>query len=202
MRKMKVNGESRMNKLVLASASPRRKELLEQIGLEFTVCASQGPEVTTRFMPDEVVKELSYQKAKDVYNRGNRDKVVIGADTIVWFEESILGKPKNEKECFEMLKSIQGQKHYVYTGVTIVWNDGVSTHVVSFCESTKVEIHRMSDEEINAYIATKDPLDKAGGYGIQGPFAKYVDRIEGDYNNVVGLPVARLYQEMKSLRLV
>ncbi|MBP9996138.1 MAG: septum formation protein Maf [Lachnospiraceae bacterium] len=189
-------------KIVLASASTRRRDLLEQIGLTFEICASKGPEITTRFMPEEVVKELSYQKAKDVYNHGNRDAVVIGADTIVWFEDEILGKPMNEHQCKEMLKKIQGSKHYVYTGVTIMWCENDSTHMITFYECTKVKLHAISDDEIDDYIATGESMDKAGGYGIQGYFARFVDGIEGDYNNVVGLPVGRLYQEMKKLELI
>lgn len=190
-----------MKNVVLASASPRRKELLHQMGLEFEVCQSKQAENTSRTIPYEVVKELSYQKAKDVYSRGHKDSIVIGADTIVFHGGEIMGKPKNAKECKEMLRSLAGDAHHVFTGVTVLWEEDGSTHVLSFYEDTKVFVYQMSDAEINAYVATGEPLDKAGAYGIQGGFAKYIERIEGDYNNVVGLPIAKLYQELNKLGL-
>lgn len=194
----------RMKKIILASASPRRKELLSQVGIGFTIQVAKGNEVCLRTKPDEVVKELSYQKAREVFDKGNRESIVIGADTIVYLEGNILGKPKDNAEWSRMLHNMQGKAHYVYTGVTVIWRDDVdnSTHVLSFEENTKVYVHRMSDREIDEYISIGEALDKAGGYGIQGYFAKYIDRIEGDYNNVVGLPVAKLYQELKKMNLV
>ncbi len=186
-----------MKELILASGSPRRKELMEQIGLKFSVCESKASEITYRARPDEVVKELSYEKARAVFENDHRDDVVIGADTVVYVGGSILGKPKNEKQCRQMLEALSGRSHYVYTGVTILWTDNGTPHVLSFTEMTKVRLHKLSDEEIDEYIASGEPMDKAGAYGIQGSFAKFIEGIEGDYNNVVGLPVARLYQELK-----
>jgi len=190
-------------KIILASGSPRRRELLEQIGLDFTVEISKGKEITSRTKPEEVVKELSYQKAKEVYDRTGKEAVIIGADTIVCFEDRILGKPTSEEEAREILKMMSGNVHKVYTGVTILWkSDDGNTHVLSFEEVTRVYLYRLNDEEIDKYIATGDARDKAGAYGIQGLFARYVEKIEGDYNNVVGLPVGRLYQELKKSRIV
>ena len=192
-----------MKRIVLASASDRRKQLLKQVGIEFTVCPSKGKEITTRTRADEVVKELSYQKAREVFNKGNQDAIVIGADTIVYFEDHILGKPVNKEQWKEMLKSIQGRSHYVFTGVCVIWkSDDGNTHVLSFEEMTRVELHEISDSEIDEYIASGEAADKAGGYGIQGSFAKFVAGISGDYNNVVGLPVSRLYQEFKKMDLI
>lgn len=192
-----------MKKIILASASPRRKELLSQVGIGFTVQAAKGKEVTSRTKPEEVVKELSYQKAREIYDKGNREAVVIGADTIVYLEGNILGKPANNEDWSRMLHELQGKRHHVYTGVTVIWcGEDNSTYVLSFEEDTKVYIHDMDDREIDEYISIGEAVDKAGGYGIQGYFAKYVERIEGDYNNVVGLPVAKLYQELKKLELV
>lgn len=193
-----------MKKVVLASGSPRREELLRQIGMEFTVCPSKGKEITSRTKPEEVVKELSYQKARDVFDRSEKDVLVLGADTVVYVDDRMLGKPQNEVECHDMLQAIQGRSHYVYTGVTVIWKgeeDG-ATHVLSFEEATKVRVHSMTEREIAEYMDTGESMDKAGGYGIQGTFARYIDRIEGDYNNVVGLPVARLYQELRELNLM
>ncbi len=191
-----------MKEFVLASASPRRKELLNQIGIKFRTCTSKKEEEILRNMPEDIVKDLSYTKARDVYERGNRDAVVIGADTIVVADEKVLGKPKDEEEAFEMIKMLQGDVHQVYTGVSLIWQQNNNTHVSSFVAMTEVELYYMSDEEIRKYIATSEPYDKAGGYAIQGYFARYVKQIKGDYNNVVGLPIGKLYQVMNSLNLL
>ena len=192
-----------MKKIILASGSPRRRELLAQIGVPFEVCVSKAPETTSRTKPEEVVKELSYEKAKAVYNDGHADDVVIGADTVVYMDETILGKPSDKKECKAMLKSISGRSHKVYTGVTVLWREpSGGMHVLSFSVETKVRIYSLTDAEIDEYIATGEPMDKAGAYGIQGAFAKHIESIEGDYYNVVGLPVARLYRELRAHRFV
>lgn len=191
-----------MNKIVLASASPRRKELLEQIGLSFTIEVSSVEEVLTKTVPSEVVMELSAQKAVDVKKNQQDDVIVIGADTIVVHAtaggERILGKPKSEEEAFEMLNCLQGNVHQVYTGVTLCYRK----EVVSFYECTKVHVYEMTKEQIWNYIKTGEPMDKAGAYGIQGRFAAFVKGIEGDYNNVVGLPIGRVYQELCKLNIL
>ena len=191
-----------MKEFVLASASPRRKELLNQIGIKFRTCTSKKEEEILRNKPEDIVKDLSYTKARDVYERGNRDAIVIGADTIVVVDEEVLGKPKDEAEAFAVIKKLQGDIHQVYTGVSIIWQQNNNTHVSSFVAMTEVELYYMSDEEIRKYIATSEPYDKAGGYAIQGYFARYVKQIKGDYNNVVGLPIGKLYQVMNSLNLL
>jgi len=190
-----------MKEVVLASASPRRKELLTQIGIKFRTCTSKKEEEILRNKPEDIVKDLSYTKARDVYDRGNRDAIVIGADTIVVADEEVLGKPKDAEDAFRMIKKIQGDVHQVYTGVSIIWQQNNNTHVSSFVAMTEVELYYMSDEEIRNYIELKEPYDKAGGYAIQGYFARYVKQIKGDYNNVVGLPIGKLYQVMNSLNL-
>lgn len=191
-----------MNKIILASASPRRKELLEQIGLPFTVAVSSVEEVITKTVPWEVVMELSAQKAMDVKKQQKEDCIVIGADTIVVYDDgnggNILGKPKSEEEAFEMLNRLQGNVHQVYTGVTLCFGE----EVMSFYECTKVYVYEMTKEQIQEYIKTGEPMDKAGAYGIQGRFAAFVKGIEGDYNNVVGLPVGRVYQELVRLNMI
>jgi len=191
-----------MKEVVLASASPRRKELLTQIGIKFRTCTSKKEEEILRNKPEDIVKDLSYTKARDVYDRGNRDAIVIGADTIVVADEEVLGKPKDAEDAFRMIKKIQGDVHQVYTGVSIIWQQNNNTHVSSFVAMTEVELYYMSDEEIRNYIELKEPYDKAGGYAIQGYFARYVKQIKGDYNNVVGLPIGKLYQVMNSLNLL
>ncbi len=191
-----------MKEFVLASASPRRKELLAQIGIKFRTCTSKKQEEILRHNPEEIVKDLSYTKARDVFERGNRDAIVIGADTIVVYDEKVLGKPKSEEEAYEMIKMLQGNVHQVYTGMNIIWTDNGNTHISSSVAMTEVELYYMSEEEIRAYVSTKEPYDKAGGYAIQGYFARYVKQIKGDYNNVVGLPVGKLYQILNSLNLL
>ena len=185
-------------KLILASASPRRKELLGKIGLEFDIIPAKGEEVITKTLPWEVVEELSFQKAKEIADLQTEECIVIGSDTIVAKGEEIMGKPKDEADAFRMLSEISGDCHQVYTGVTLI-RTGAEPKVVTFAEKTDVFLYPMSDEEINTYIATKDPMDKAGAYGIQGDFAIHVKGIAGDYYNVVGLPIGKVYQELKQL---
>lgn len=201
-----------MSQIILASASPRRKELLEQIGMEFEICPAKGEEVITQNRPDAVVLELSRQKAEEVaagvltYHETHPDLVtpqdilVIGADTVVAYGDKILGKPKDEADAGRMLMLLQGKKHSVYTGITLVFIDkNGRTGEHRFFERTDVTMYPMDEDEINRYIATGEPMDKAGSYGIQGRCAIYIKQIEGDYNNVVGLPVARLYQELRCI---
>lgn len=185
-----------MGKLILASASPRRRELLSLTGLPFTVMAGNGEEIISTEDPARAVSELSRQKAEAVLLRAEDGDTVIGADTVVALEGRILGKPADEADAFRMLRMLQGRDHAVYTGVTILKKNS-RTAPVTFAERTAVHVLPMSDEEIRAYIATGEPMDKAGAYGIQGRFAVYVAGIEGDYQNVVGLPVSRLYGYLK-----
>lgn len=201
-----------MSQMILASASPRRKELLEQIGAEFVICPAKGEEVITETDPSAVVMELSRQKAEEVaygvliYNEQHadlatpQDILVIGADTVVDYEDQILGKPKDEEDARRMLTMLSGKTHSVYTGVTFVFIDKEGrTGEHCFFEKTDVCMYPLKEEEIDRYIQSGDPMDKAGSYGIQGRFAIHIKEIRGDYNNVVGLPVARLYQELQKL---
>lgn len=187
-------------RVILASASPRRRELLTQIGIDFEVQVSDVEEHITATVPCEVVQELSRQKAEAVMAVcGERDAqtLVIGADTVVACGGEILGKPKDAKDAARMLRLLSGRSHEVYIGVTFVYDEGRKTF--SFYECTKVYFAPMTETEIADYVATGDPMDKAGAYGIQGFCARYITGIEGDYNNVVGLPVGRVYQELKNL---
>ena len=209
-------------RLVLASASPRRRELLSQIGLEFTVMPSTKEENAKTTVAGALVQELSRQKAVDIWEQlsggqgqnpdadqeqisektqepnlnGKRqpELLVIGADTVVCCEGKILGKPHSREAAAEMLTALQGRSHEVYTGVTLY----SQSEAVTFFECTQVEFYPMTEAEISEYIDSKEPMDKAGAYGIQGLGARFVKDIRGDYNNVVGLPVGRLYQELKS----
>lgn len=194
-------------KIYLASASPRRKELLRQVGISFKVVPSDVEEKTTKERPDEVVEELSYQKAVDVCGRlsaeGKEDFVVIGADTVVSVWGKILGKPEDKADAARMLKELQGGSHQVYTGVTIAWKyKDMSPMYATFFECTDVTMYAMTDEEIKTYVDSGEPMDKAGAYAIQGLCAAHIQGICGDYNNVVGLPVGRLSQELKKRGLL
>ena len=187
--------------LILASASPRRKELLEKIGLPFTVQPAKGEERITQKSPAAVVMELSRQKAEEIAAAQTEDCIIIGADTVVAKGEKIMGKPKDAADAKQMLRSIADDCHQVYTGVTLI-RTGAHPQSVTFQEETDVFLYPISDAELDAYIASGDPMDKAGAYGIQGDFAIYVKRIAGDYYNVVGLPIGRVYQELKQMLFV
>lgn len=188
-----------MKKMILASASPRRRELLEQGGIPFTVIPSHAEEKLTTTQPGLAVEELSYLKCSDIYEKFTEDVVVIGADTVVASEGKILGKPSSKEDAVKMLQSLQGKAHEVYTGVTIIVREGEENRKKTFHEKTKVVFYPMSEEEIRSYVDTGEPMDKAGAYGIQGKSAIFIKEISGDYNNVVGLPLARLYQELKNM---
>ena len=231
-------------KIILASASPRRRELLTQIGLDFEVVVSETEEKITSTEPAKVVEELSAQKAEAVWEKlasmtasqgsvtnaerldegsgvsrtdeGSEvcapeeksgetimaEAIVLGADTVVASDGKILGKPKNTEDAARMLTMLQGRGHEVYTGVTILHEENGEKRALTFHEKTTVHFYPMTDAQIREYVATGDPMDKAGAYGIQGFCARYIRGIEGDYNNVVGLPAGRVYQELYGLQTV
>lgn len=216
-----------MIKWILASKSPRRKELLEQMGVPFEIQPAVGEERITDTDPEKVVVQLAEQKAQEValfymnmmdaglasdlewmmQERGetlsaesqkkNEGYLIIGADTVVAYDGQILGKPKDRDMAIAMLETLSGKTHQVYTGVSqiLITERGMETH--SFFERTDVTFHPLRYSEILSYVKSGDCYDKAGGYGIQGKFALYVKKIDGDYNNVVGLPISKLYQETR-----
>lgn len=201
-----------MKNIILASQSPRRRELLEQAGYTFKIIPSTVEETVTCNEPKAVVKELAMQKARDVFDKCSLDNtvcdgytqdklLVIGADTVVAIDGQILGKPKSIEHAGEMIRCLQGKTHHVYTGVAFVWmgedTGQIRTHC--FCEGTAVSCYPMTEEEITAYINTGECMDKAGAYGIQGRFGVYIKRITGDYNNVVGLPISAVYHQLLKL---
>ena len=203
--------------IILASASPRRRELLAQIGIAYQVMVSDADETASSQKPWEMVEEISARKAEAVLRKilteegrraagvqrtgpGKPDSfVVVGADTVVALGQQIMGKPKGKEDAVRMLSLLQGKTHQVYTGVTLLIADGGESKPrrLSFHEKTEVTMYPMSREEICAYVESGEPMDKAGAYGIQGRCAAFIRGICGDYNNVVGLPVGRLYQELK-----
>jgi septum formation protein len=190
-------------KYILASGSPRRRELLARTGIKFDVLPSDMDEIITKEVPSDIVMELAYQKALNVYQKLNlSDCTVIGSDTIVVYRDEILGKPADKAEAYDMLSMLADRTHQVYTGVSLLVNIDEKLTVKTFFEKTDVTLYPISKEDLHAYVESGDSLDKAGAYGIQGDFSIHIKGINGDYNNVVGLPVGRLYQEMKALSLL
>lgn len=206
-------------RIILASKSPRRKELIEGAGFKTLIIPSDADENIEEKDPAELVKKLSEIKAMSVYdcikdkagkNRedfagnsndaGNTDinisenDVVLGADTVVYAGGRILGKPADKDEARDMIQLLAGNVHSVFTGFTLVFDNGKT--ITDYAE-TKVYVYPMNDEEIEDYISTNEPYDKAGAYGIQGIFGRYVEKIDGDYNNVVGLPVSKILYILK-----
>ena len=202
-----------MLKYILASASPRRAELLNKIVGDFEVIISDAEEKAKesfkRMYPSDKACSLSVLKASDVAERiieeykGSSDSfIIIGADTIVMTEnDKSLEKPANKEEAMEMIKILQGNMHRVCTGVTVIYFSAENGERIekTFSECTRVSVYPMSEEEIEEYISTDEPYDKAGGYAIQGRFSAFIKEIYGDYSNVVGLPVGRLYHEIKEI---
>lgn len=210
--------------IILGSGSPRRRELLSQGGYKYIVIKSMCDEDTEVLAPSEYVMTLAKRKADDVFARITVDRslllndpdavstfgpltsdtpfIVIGADTVVSLNGRILGKPHDHNDAYNTLSSLSGQTHNVYTGVSIAYFDGHSGHSGhsrTFYESTQVTFYPMTPEEISWYISTGDVDDKAGSYGIQTQGGLFIKKIEGDYNNVVGLPLSRLYHELNAL---
>ena len=186
-------------KYILASQSPRRRELLARTGLEFEVIPSDVDEKITKEIPSDVVMELAHQKAENVYGKITdlNDYTVIGSDTIVVYRDEILGKPVDKQEAYDML--LADRTHQVYTGVSLIQKKNGEKKTKTFFVQTDVTLYPIDKEDLHRYVESKDPMDKAGAYGIQGNFAIHVKEIKGDYNNVVGLPIGRVYQELKSL---
>lgn len=195
-------------RIILASQSPRRREILDNAGLTFEIIPAEGEEHYTETAPEKITMALSGMKAMEVFRKeaGKADGpvLVIGADTVVSYEGEILGKPKDHADAYRMLSLLSGHTHQVYTGVTLLAaengaGDPQEVRRKTFFEETDVTFHTLTDEEIWAYIQTEDPLDKAGSYGIQGRFGKHIRGIRGDYYNVVGLPIQRIWTELKTL---
>ncbi len=189
-------------KIILASKSPRRKELLAQIGLEFECVVSDKEEVISSSVPKEVVEDLSLQKAEDVFSivraESEDEIIIIGADTVVSHMGRIMGKPKDREDACDMLGELNNKCHEVWTGVTIISLVNGEKKSETFSVMTKVYMFEMSEKEINEYVDSGEPMDKAGAYAIQGLCAKFIEKIEGDYNNVVGLPISAVYKNIKN----
>ena len=185
--------------LILASASERRKELLKRLTSDFDIIISNFNEEEVAFEGNcgEFVKKLAEGKAKEVASTAHKGKIVIGCDTIVSYNGKVLGKPKDEEDAFSMLKLLSGNVHEVYSGITLINTN--TMEVISDYVCTKVKFSKLKDEEIRDYIATKEPMDKAGAYGIQGFGGVFVEEIHGCYYNVVGLPLNKLMHMLKEM---
>ena len=184
--------------VILASGSPRRRALLDMVGISCEVCIPDIEENTDKTVPSEIVKDLSLKKALSVAPK-YPGQAVLAADTIVEIDGRILGKPKTEDEAFSMLRMLSGRTHSVYTGVALIFPDGSRD---SFYSETRVTMFDNSDDLIRDYISTGEPMDKAGAYGIQGTGAYLVEKVDGDYGTIVGLPVSIVFRKLREYTLL
>lgn len=185
-------------KVILASQSPRRRELLDLAKIDYEVIVSDYDENVDKSLSlEEQSKEIAYGKAKDVFDNTQGNRIVIGADSLVILDGEQLGKPKDREEAVEMIKKIQGKCHTVYTSIAVLVENNEEYKEYKELHQTKVYIKLMTDEEIENYVESGEPFDKAGGYGVQTSFAVFVERVEGEYSVIVGLPLCRVYEILK-----
>lgn len=192
-----------MYQIVLASESPRRKEIMETMGIPYTVIPSNVKEEVEEIVPDKMVQALARLKTEAIKTRARKqipeenDLIILGADTMVFYQEHALGKPKDEADAARMLRMLSGEVHEVCTGVSIhiLRHQGVEESF-TFAVSTKVVVNPLTKEQIMDYIATGEPMDKAGAYAIQGKFGIFIKEIDGDYYNIVGFPIAEIYASL------
>lgn len=194
-------------KLILASSSQRRRELLTMCGYDYEIEVSRADESILEPDPERFVMKLAERKAMEVFDRLGAREVsddcaepiaVLGSDTIVYYNGGIIGKPKDKEDAFRILSMLSGKTHEVYTGVAVVTEKGCLTE----CDTTRVTFEELSDKEIEKYVASGEPLDKAGAYGIQGPFGMFVKKVEGNYFTVIGLPLPTAYRLLKSVGIL
>jgi septum formation protein len=187
-----------MNRFILASNSPRRKQLMEMLGVDFDVIISSVDEkINPELSEEELVMDLAYQKAVDIF-RTHKDDIVLGFDTLVYIDGEALGKPKDPEDARRMLRLLSGRTHVVVTGCAIITKK-VSK---SFYVASEVVFYPLSEDEIDEYIQSKEPFDKAGAYAVQGLGSKFIRSIHGDFYTVMGMPVSRLYHELKAMELI
>ncbi len=191
-----------MNQVILASASPRRKEILEIMNIPYKIMTENVEEITNESIPSEMVKSLARLKTKAVDqmlcdNGEEEDRLILGADTMVFYQEHALGKPKNREDAVRMLQLLSGDVHQVYSGVSVlITHQGGVKEELSFAVRTDVHVYPLTTAQIFDYIDSGEPMDKAGAYGIQGLFGLYIKEIQGDYYNVMGLPIAAIYENL------
>ena len=187
-----------MEKLILASGSPRRREILESVGAEFELLLPDVDENVPPLSPEQTVMTLAERKCRaalELLPPGSEGRIVVAADTVVASEGEIFGKPHTPERAAQMLRRLSGTHHTVYTGIAVARGERMTVE----CEGSRVCFRELSEDDIGRYVATGEPLDKAGAYGIQGSFAAHIRGIDGSYTNVMGLPVGRLYQELKRI---
>ena len=187
-----------MNKLILASNSPRRKELFKLLNVEYEIITSNIDEIIRTDIPaEELVMDLAFQKAIDIF-KTHKDRVVLGFDTLVYIDDVLLGKPKSKDDALEMLRKLSGKTHFVLTGCALI-SKSISK---SFYEKTRVTFYEMTEDEMLEYVESGEPMDKAGAYAIQGLGSKFVKMVNGDYFTVMGLPISRVYHELRELKII
>ena len=187
--------------IILASGSPRRSDLMKQVGLDFRVSTCNTDEsYDSSLSPADIVMELSLRKADAVFDKEmpEKDTVVVAADTIVVLDNEILGKPKDRNDAVRMLTELSGRKHQVYTGVALYYYVGGRVFIENFADRADVYFRELSQDMINEYVDSWEPMDKAGAYGIQGLGAVLVDKIDGDYYTIVGLPISKVYHSIRT----
>ncbi|MGN1299143.1 MAG: Maf family protein [Candidatus Scatovivens sp.] len=185
-------------KIILASKSPRRRELMNLGRFEYEILVSDEEEKFDENLSiEEQSKKLAYSKAKIIFDNTQGDRAIIGADTIVVNNNEIYGKPKDRQDAIRMLKNLQGKEHKVYTSIAVLIEKSGAYKEYNELHETKIFVKKMSDYEISKYITDTNPYDKAGAYAIQGEFSLFIEKIEGSYTNVVGLPIERIYEILK-----
>lgn len=190
-------------KIILASTSPRRKELMDLGNFDYEILAGNIDETRDESLSiEEQSKDLAYRKAKFVYDNTQGDRVVIGADTLVVKDDKIYGKPESREDAIRMLRELQGKKHYVYTSIAVLMEKREKEKEYNELHRTAIYVKPMNDLEIAQYIENEEPYDKAGSYAIQGSFAIFVEKIEGNYSSALGLPIQRIYEILKDNGLV
>jgi len=193
-----INLGDTLEKIILASNSPRRKELFKLLNIDYEIITSNIEEVIQDDLPaEEMVMELAFQKAVDIF-KTHKDRIVMGFDTLVYIDNELFGKPKSKSEAIEMLKKLSGKTHFVVTGCALI-SKQLSK---SFYEQTRVSFYEMTEQEIMEYVESGEPMDKAGAYAIQGLGSKFVRSVNGDFFTVMGLPIARIYHELKELKII
>lgn len=191
-----------MYQVILASASPRRKEIMEIMDIAYKVVTEEVEEVTKEYIPGEMVQALAKLKTCAVAKKIEKcheykETIIIGADTMVFYKEHALGKPRSKGDAFRMLQMLSDDVHEVFTGVSIIIkNPDGSVEEISFAVETQVHVNPLTEQQIQAYIETGEPMDKAGAYAIQGQFGIFIKEIKGDYYNVVGFPIAKIYDTL------
>lgn len=188
--------------IILASKSPRRKELLQYLNVQFSIKESTEPEFTKSKLPHKICMNLATFKADNVFKTTSGDRVIIGCDTIVFKNHKVFGKPQNKNDAIKMLQCLNNDYHYVYTGLCVIYKKGETIKKFTTYDKTKVYFDNLSFTQIQNYVESGDPFDKAGGYGVQNLGSKFIKKINGNFYSVMGLPVNKLYRILNKLNII